>query len=320
VHKIYVIHENDAWVEPLRAALARQGWQYEEWFLAGGAVDLQEEPPEGVFYNRMSASSHIRGHRLGPEHAGVVLGWLERHGRRVVNDSRALRLEVSKALQYSALRTHGIRTPRTVVAVGREAIPAAADAFASGPILLKPNRGGSGAGVQLFETRGALAAFLTSDAFEPSIDGVSLLQEYVRSPEDVITRVEFIGGRFFYAVQVDTRGGFELCPADHCVEPGGVGYGARRPMFSIIDEIDPALTLQYEAFLAAHGIEIGALEFVRDAEGRAYTYDVNTNTNYNRDAEARAGRWAWDEVTRFLGEEVERVARGGSPQTVVVGR
>ena len=28
--KIYVIHENDAWVEPLRAAFAEQGLAFEE--------------------------------------------------------------------------------------------------------------------------------------------------------------------------------------------------------------------------------------------------------------------------------------------------
>ena len=30
--KVFVIHENDAWVEPLRAAFARLGTPYEEWF------------------------------------------------------------------------------------------------------------------------------------------------------------------------------------------------------------------------------------------------------------------------------------------------
>ncbi|HET9762523.1 MAG TPA: alpha-L-glutamate ligase, partial [Casimicrobiaceae bacterium] len=65
--KIYVIHENDAWVEPLRAAFAALDLPYEEWFLSQGKLDLAEAPPQGVFYNRMSASSHTRGHRYAPE-------------------------------------------------------------------------------------------------------------------------------------------------------------------------------------------------------------------------------------------------------------
>ena len=61
--KIYVIHENDAWVEPLRDAFASLDLPYAEWFLSEGLLDLDRTPPQGVFYNRMSASSHTRGHR-----------------------------------------------------------------------------------------------------------------------------------------------------------------------------------------------------------------------------------------------------------------
>ena len=88
--RIYVLHENRVWIEPLRAAFNEIGLPFEEWFLDAGRLDLMESPPSGVFYNRMSASSHIRGHRYSPEYTGAVLAWLEQHGRRVVNSSRAL--------------------------------------------------------------------------------------------------------------------------------------------------------------------------------------------------------------------------------------
>ena len=81
--KIYVIHENDAWVEPLRAAFTERALPYAEWFLADGVLDLAATPPAGVFYNRMSASSHTRDHRYAAELTGGVLAWLESHGRRV---------------------------------------------------------------------------------------------------------------------------------------------------------------------------------------------------------------------------------------------
>ena len=78
----------------MRDILSADGLPYEEWHLAGGDVPLSDTPPAGVFYNRMSASSHTRGHRFAPELAGSVLAWLEAHGRRVVNGGRALELEV----------------------------------------------------------------------------------------------------------------------------------------------------------------------------------------------------------------------------------
>lgn len=80
----------------------------------------------------MSASSHTRDHRYAAEYTGAVLAWLERHGRRVVKSGRALQLEISKVAQYQALAAQGIRTPRTVAAIGREEIVDAATRF-SGP-------------------------------------------------------------------------------------------------------------------------------------------------------------------------------------------
>ena len=63
----------------------------------------------------------------------------------------------------------------------------------------------------------------------------------------------------------------------------------------------------YRSFLAANNIEIGALEFIIDAEGRTYTYDVNTNTNYNPGAEAEANRYGMQGVAQFLGNELEKL-------------
>ncbi|MFQ5784778.1 MAG: RimK family alpha-L-glutamate ligase [Alphaproteobacteria bacterium] len=288
--KIYVIHEHDAWVEPLRAAFAERGLPYAEWFLDEGSLDLTRPPPEGVFYNRMSASSHTRGHVFAPEYAACVLAWLEGHGRRVVNSGRALRLEVSKVAQYAALEAQGIRTPRTVAAVGREAIVEAARGF-DRPFITKHNRAGKGLGVHLFHDAGALESYVAGDEFEPSRDGVTLIQEYIAAPEPFITRVEFVGGRLLYAVRVDTSEGFELCPADACrIEDRNCPAGETPPgLFTVLTGFEHPLVGAYERFLAANGIEIAGVEFIVDGEGRAYTYDINTNTNYNPQAEATAG-------------------------------
>ncbi len=304
--KIYVIHENDAWVEPLRAAFENRRLPYEEWFLDGGSVPLDSSPPDGVFYNRMSASSHIRGHRFAPEQTAVVLAWLERHDRRVINDHRALRLEVSKVAQYAALQAHEIATPRTVATIGRDAIEEAARQFNGKPVIVKPNRGGSGRGVRRFDSPNALRDFVRSEAFEASLDGVTLVQEFIHSPDEFITRVEFIGGEFFYAVRVHTGGSFELCPADPCVIDGKTpAGGARWPRFTVTHEIDDSLRHAYEAVLRANGVEIGAFEFVTDVTGKPFTYDLNTNTNYNSDAEAAAGRYGMDTIAAFLGREFQ---------------
>jgi hypothetical protein len=310
---IHVIHENAAWLEPLAKALDAERLPWRDWFLDRGVFDLSRPPPEGVFYNRMSASSHTRDHRYAAELTASVLAWLAGHGRRIVNGPRALDLEISKARQYAALEAAGIRTPRTVLVAGKDRlVPALAEHFAGGPAILKPNRGGKGLGVRLFHSADALAGYLDGAEYEPPVDGLHLLQQYIRAPQPLITRAEFIGGRFFYAVEVDTSEGFELCPADVCaVEDAFCPVGEQpRAKFTIIDDIEAGLKGRYEAFLADNGIEVAGIEFIRDGAGTIYTYDVNTNTNYNPEAEARAGRSAMTALAGFLGGELARVGAG----------
>jgi hypothetical protein len=312
---IHVIHENAAWLEPLARALDAEHLPWRDWFLDRGVFDLSAPPPEGVFYNRMSASSHTRDHRYAAELTASVLAWLASHGRRIVNGPRALDMEISKARQYAALEAAGITTPRTVLVAGRDLLVAAVRKhFADQPAILKPNRGGKGLGVRLFHTADALLQYLDSADYEPPADGIHLLQQYVRAPVPLITRAEFIGGRFLYAVEVDTSDGFELCPADACAVGDAtcpVGE-APRDRFTIVEGIPGALRVRLERFLAATGVEVAGIEFISDTDGRTLVYDVNSNTNYNPDAEARAGltgtaRSGPGAIAEFLGAELRRI-------------
>ena len=314
--RIHVLHENPAWLPPLAEAFDRRGLPWTEWFLHEASFDLAAPPPEGVFYNRMSASSHTRDHRYSAELTAAVLAWLIRWNRRVVNGPGALDLEISKVRQYAALEREGVATPRTVLAAGRSQILAAADRYFRGrPMILKPNRGGKGLGVRLFQDRDALAAYVESPAYEEPVDGVQLLQEYVRAPRPLITRAEFVGGRFLYAVEVDTSEGFELCPAEACaIGDAACPVGeAPRDKFTVVPRIPDALRVRLERFLAANGVEVAGIEFITGTDGRTLVYDVNTNTNYNPDAERRAGVAGTDQsgpgaIAAFLGGELQRAA------------
>ena len=194
--KIHVLHENEAWTAPLFQELSARNLPFENWHLDTGRIDPWSTPPTGVFYNRMSASSHTRNHRFAPELTSQVLRWLEAFGRRVINGSGAIRLEIDKLAQYSALESKGVRTPRTIGAVGREQVVQAAHDLGQMPFILKPNRGGAGAGVQLIETIDQLGAVLDDPATEQPLDGLWLVQKYVCASESAITRCEFIGGVF----------------------------------------------------------------------------------------------------------------------------
>ena len=305
MRKIYIIHENDTWTEPLRRQLRERGLPFEDWHTDEGYIDLTQAPPEGVFYNRMSASSHTRDHRYAPEYTSCVLLWLEAHGRTVFNASRALRLEVSKVAQYAALGKCGIDTPRTLAATGKNNILEAAKAFDK-PFITKHNRAGKGLGVYKFDDVSALEAYVCGELFEPSVDGVTLLQDYIHSPTQSITRCEFIGGKFFYAVRVDASQSFQLCPADSCQIGDAFCPVGEQPQarFQIIDGFSHPIIEKYEAFLRQNDIHIAGIEFIENEKGEIFTYDVNTNTNYNPSAEQAAGVSAMGAIAEFLGNRL----------------
>jgi len=310
-NKIYILHENDEWVEPLRKELQAINVPFEEWHLGKRNVDHLDKPPYGIFYNRMSASSHTRGHRYAPEHTAVVLNWLEKNKRRVINNSRALSLEISKSLQYKELESFGIKTPKTIYCSNKESILKSANVFTK-PFITKHNRGGKGLGVKLFNNKKELDSYVSSGNFEPSIDGITLLQDYIDANPKVIKRVEFVNSKFLYTVEVDASEGFELCPA--CPEdqndiPQQQIVGEFCPTtgnkFKIIKNYEMnELIKKYEKFIATNGIEIAGIEYIISKKGEIYTYDVNTNTNYNSQAEKSSEIKGMKSIADFLKEEL----------------
>ncbi len=302
--KVYVIHENSEWTVHLTKRLEELHIPFEEWDLSEGNFDLSEAPPEGIFYSRMSASSHTRGHRYAAEYTSAVLEWLESYGRTVINGTGALRLEVSKAAQYAVLFKHGIQTPKTLVATGSEQIIQAAKKLGDPSFITKHNRAGKGLGVRLFHSIEELERYVYGPEFEEPVDGITLIQQYIESPDQSITRCEFVGGKFVYAVKVDTAGGFELCPADACqINDLFCPVGEQveeKPSFSIQKDFQEPVIEKYEQFLQAQGIYVAGIEFMKDKNGTLYTYDINTNTNYNADAEKEAGIFGMLQLAQYL--------------------
>ena len=296
--KVYVLHENPDWYPPFAAAFDAEGVPHEPWLLGEGTLDLDAAPPPGVFWSRMSASSHTRDHALAKDHTRAVLSWLEAAGRRVVNGRRVLELEMSKVDQLTALRAAGFDVPRSYAVVGTAELVATARKLPV-PFIVKHNQGGKGLGVRRFDAVEPFAAYLDSAEYAAPVDGITLLQEYVAPAAPVITRVELVGGEFVYAIAADVaRGGFELCPADACASGG--------PLFSLRTDLDRSIVDRYLEFAARQGIEIAGFEFIETADGRLVTYDVNTNTNYNPDVEAVAPRSGPGTIARFLRDLLEK--------------
>jgi hypothetical protein len=297
---VHVLHENPDWYPPFARAFAEAGLDAREWLLIEGTIDLDSPPPEGIYYNRLSASSHTRGHLWTKDYTRALLEWLEAHGRRVVNGRSVVEMEVSKVRQYSLLRRFGIDTPRTVAVIGKSGLLDAARAFPT-PFITKHNQGGKGLGVRRFDSFESFQGYVASGDFEEPVDGITLLQEYLQPREPIITRIETVGYDFIYAITADTgRGGFQLCPADACeLDEFGKPKEAKS-LFALRAGFHAPLVDQVIDFARTYRLEVAGFEFIETVDGRQVVYDVNTNTNYNPDVEKVAPKSGPGSVAAYL--------------------
>jgi glutathione synthase/RimK-type ligase-like ATP-grasp enzyme len=298
--KIHALHENPEWFRPFAAAFDAAGLDWEEWLLIEGTIDLDAAPPEGIFWSRLSGSSHTRGHAWSKDYTRAVMDWLQAHGRRVVNGRWVVEMEVSKVRQLAALKAFGIDVPRTVAVIGTDDLVATAAGFPT-PFITKHNQGGKGLGVRRCDDLTAFEAYATSDAFEEPVDGITLLQEYVQPANGTITRVETVGYDVVYAITADAaRGGFQLCPADACELDEHGRPTPAASLFALRDGFDHPIIEQILGFARRYELEVAGFELIESADGRLVVYDVNTNTNYNPDVEAVAPKSGPAEIARYL--------------------
>ena len=295
---IGILYEHPEWFRPLFAELERRGVRYEPIHGAGHSFDPDaRESGYSLVVNRMSPSAWTRGHAGAIFHSLHYLAWLDGIGANVLNGYDAYRLEISKAAQCALFARVGVRHPRTRVV---NAASAAADAASDlrFPVLVKPNIGGSGAGIVSFQTRDELAAA----ELAPGLDGTLLVQEQLPAAGDAIVRVEILDGELLYAIRIMLApGSFNLCPADYCELPGvtdsvsGRGLPIERfePPADVVDDV--------KRIVSAAGIDVGGVEYVVDArDGEAYFYDVNALSNFVANASEVIGFDPFVDLADFM--------------------
>lgn len=270
-----ILYEHPQWFAPLFAALDARGIDYTAIHADGFAFDpAAAAPPAPLVFNRIAMSSFLRAPEHPIFHAAAALAQWQARGARVLNGSDALAIDSSKARQLSLIAGLGLAIPATRVVHRAADLPAAAAALRF-PIVVKANIGGSGAGIVRYDDAAALAAAVADGSVPDSIDRVLLAQEYAPARGDRIIRIETLGGRFLYAIEVDGGGSFDLCPADACALPG-------KPTITMTRvDPDPSLIAAAEAIVAAAGIDVGGVEvLIDDRDGVARFYDINALSNF----------------------------------------
>jgi hypothetical protein len=265
-----------------------------------------------VLFNRMSPSADRRGHGTGILHTLAYLGHLELLGVRTINGSKAFRYEISKAMQLSLMRSLGIAHPRSrVIHDAKQAVDAAEGLRY--PIVVKPNVGGSGAGIVRFNSKEQLAEAVAQGTLGLGFDHIALVQEFVPARGGHITRVETLNGKYLYAIQVYLSGEtFDLCPADICQTARGealqnaCAVEASKAGLRVEGYVPPPEVIaNIERIVAAAGIDVGGIEYmVDDRDGKIYYYDVNALSNFVADAQRVIGFNPFVNLADFLESEV----------------
>jgi glutathione synthase/RimK-type ligase-like ATP-grasp enzyme len=311
---IGILDEHPDWSRRLLDELDRRGLSWEKIDHSIHAFDPRDRRARhSVIVNRTSPSSHTRGHKGVLFYAEALLAHYESLGVPVVNPVAAYRFEKSKALQLGLFERVGARYPRSVVVNHPIQALAVLDRLRL-PVVVKPNVGGSGAGIVRVDSKGELESAL--DRLDLGPDGTALVQEYLEPVDGAIVRVEVLDGKYLYAIRIerDRRAGFNLCPADICQVPddaaapraeigacpasGSGGLTVRR-----FDA--PAEAIETVIRLArAASIDVGGVEYlVSQADGRIYYYDVNSTSNFVANAETVLG---FDPTARFADFIVSR--------------
>ena len=271
--RLGIFYEHPDWFRPLFQELDRRGVPYDAIDADRHRFDPSERTaPYTVVFNRMSPSAHTRGHGHLIFYTTQYLAHLDRLGVRVVNGTPAWRTEISKAYQLTLLEQLGLPYPRARVIHHPSQAPEAAAGLRF-PVVVKPNIGGSGAGIIRFDTPEGLDRAARAGSLDLGLDSTALVQEFIPAEGGRIVRVEVLNGEYLYAIRIYSSGdSFNLCPADVC--QGVDGAELARPAcaadapknqlrverYTPPDEIIQAV----ERIMVASGIEVGGVEYMID--------------------------------------------------------
>jgi hypothetical protein len=317
---IAVLDEHPDWLEPLYTAFEARGTPYQKIDISASSYDPQSAEVFPFYINRLSPSAAKRGHQAALSYALNYILHLESLGARVVNGSRTVLLETSKAQQASLLRRLGIPHPRTIVLNDVSQAEKYLGEFAF-PVVIKPNCGGSGAGIEKFSAPDQLREAIANHTIQVPVEGLVLLQQFIQPKDDHIVRVETIRGKMIYAMKVFTSGTFNLCPSETCdlqrEEPlmpmtaetlgSCPATSADDVRFELYTHPPQDVIRAVEKIVDAAGLECGGVEYVVDDRGQWYIYDINALSILRASFKEEYGIDGWGQLADFFSEEYHKV-------------
>ena len=273
---LIILYEHPDWFRPLFAALDRRSIAYEAIGLADHRFDpASSDIPAPVVLSRVAMSAFLREAEHGIFYAESLLAHWAANGARVLNGAEVIAVDSSKARQLSLIAGLGLAVPETRVVhrVGDLADAAKGMRF---PLLVKANVGGAGAGIARYDSPEELRSAVADRSVPESVDKVLLVQDQIPARGGTIVRVETLGGRCLYALEIESGSSFDLCPADACIAAPGRAAVAMRAFEPPADIVEAA-----ERIARAAGLDVGGVEYmIDDRDGVARFYDITALSNF----------------------------------------
>jgi len=295
---IAVLYEHPEWFAPLFDELDRRNVSYERQSVRDHCYDPAiRRCPYSLVVNRVSAYPSNNSHPEVVLYIQQYLAYLDSIGVDVINGYHSYLVGASKAKQLDIFEQLGVRYPRSCVIHRPQQALLAAGGF-SFPVVVKPNVGGSGAGILKFDNRVDLAVAVDAGVLDLGIDHVGLVQEYLAAQGGHIIRVEILNGDYLYAIRLPVEPeSFNYCPADGCnIGNPDLAVEAYLPPPDIIRDA--------KRILAASRADLGSVEYlVNEKDGQVYYYDINPLSNFVADAPSVIG---FDPIVNFVDFILER--------------
>lgn len=316
---IIVLDEHPDWLNPLYEEFKKREIPYEKVDISASSYDPAKQIVAPFYINRLSPSAGKRGHQAALQYAYNYLDYLESLGARVVNGAHTVLMETSKAKQAALMSRIGISHPKTVVVNDASQLLNYVDDFRF-PVVVKPNCGGSGMGIQKFMTKAELVQAVADKAVTMPEEHVAILQEYIQPKGNHIVRVETINGKVIYAMKVFTQGTFNLCPSDSCdisrmkdQPTTDLGYCVATPgdsvRFELYKDIPKEIIQAVEKVVKAASLEVAGVEYVVDEYGKWYIYDINALSILRASFKDQYGIDGWGMLADYFQKEYEKTLK-----------
>ena len=313
---IGVLDEHPDWLDPLYSVFDERGVPYEKIDISNFSYNPQLKECLPFYINRLSPSALNRGHESAFAFTLDYITHLESMGARVINGSHTVLIETSKAKQASILSTLNIPQPRTIVLNNITQIEKYISDFQF-PILIKPNCGGSGSGIQKFENPDDLKSATDAGEIDIPVNGLFIIQEFIQPRDGHIVRLETINGKLAYAMKVFTDGSFNLCPSDGCdmdrstPATDELGYCPSTTdsevRFELYKNPPSDVVSAVERIVAHAGMECGGIEYTVGKDGQWYIYDINPLSILRASFKEEYGVDGWGMLADFFIDEYQKV-------------